>query len=234
MYPQGLVALDLKAEAKTHDIAIALRRGVTIKGRLEGPEGKPVIQATIYSPTHIPLGYKLNPARPIEGKDGRFELHGLNPEKATKIYFLDSARQLGAMKELSGKQAGDTPLTVRLQPCGSATARFVDARGQPLKDFRPDLELLLTPGASLFDPEAQNQLLADTVGIESLDQQRYRKLQPDAQGRFTFPTLIPGAIYRLTGAVPYGGFLKRARTFTAEAGKTLDLKDIPIDSADEP
>ena len=67
----------------------------------------------------------------VHARDGRFELHGFDPEKAAPVYFLDADHEWGAAVELSGKQAGED-LTVRLQPCGQAKARFVGPDGKPV------------------------------------------------------------------------------------------------------
>ncbi len=67
----------------------------------------------------------------IHARDGRFELHGFDPEKSAPAYFLDADHEWGAAVELSGKQAGEE-LTVRLQPCGRARARFVGPDGKPV------------------------------------------------------------------------------------------------------
>jgi hypothetical protein len=57
---------------------------------------------------------------------------------------------------------------------------------------------------------------------------KHRSIQPDKDGRVTVPTLIPGATLRLLGQVPGRGIINMDRTFTVEAGRTLDLKDLPI------
>ena len=72
--------------------------------------------------SYLTRGPMLNPAEPKEVKDGRFELPGCAPEQTTQVFFLDAGNGLGAVAELSGKEAGK-PLTVRLWPCGRATAR---------------------------------------------------------------------------------------------------------------
>ena len=68
---------------------------------------------------------------PVHARDGRFELHGLDPEKAAPVSFLDADHEWGTTVELSGKQAGEE-VTVRLQPCGQAKARFVGPDGKPV------------------------------------------------------------------------------------------------------
>ena len=93
----------------------------------------------------------LNPAEPKEVKDGRFELPGCAPEQTTQVFFLDAGNGLGAVAELSGKDAGK-PLTVRLRPCGRATARLVDKAGRPVKDVRASVQFVLTPGVPCLIP----------------------------------------------------------------------------------
>ena len=51
------------------------------------------------------------------------------------MYFLDADHEWGATVELSGKQAGEE-LTIRLQPCGQAKARFVGPDGKPVAKLR--------------------------------------------------------------------------------------------------
>ena len=45
-------------------------------------------------------------------RDGRFELHGLDPDAEVPVYFLDSRHELGATLLLSGKSLADGPVTV--------------------------------------------------------------------------------------------------------------------------
>src|SRR5262249_57161391 len=85
-------------------------------------------------------------AEPVELRDGTFTIPALNPKATYPLHFLDVKRNLGAVVALEGKQAGGEPVTVQLSPCGSARARFLDAKGKPLADYQPLLWLLLPPG----------------------------------------------------------------------------------------
>ena len=67
--------------------------------------------------------------------DGRFEVHGLDPETEVPVYFLEPKRKLGGVVNLSGKSAAGGPVTVRLEPCGAAKARFVDSRRQAGRSY---------------------------------------------------------------------------------------------------
>src|SRR5262249_3899103 len=77
-FRSGLLPLDLKAGDERAEVQIPLRRGVTVKGPLAGPGGKPVAEARALVRLPIAtLGYsELYPAVVC---DGRFELPGCDP-----------------------------------------------------------------------------------------------------------------------------------------------------------
>ena len=52
--------------------------------------------------------------------------------RPARCSFLDAEHGWGATIEVSAAMAAKGPLTVRLAPCGSATARIVDAQGRPV------------------------------------------------------------------------------------------------------
>jgi protocatechuate 3,4-dioxygenase beta subunit len=226
-YPDAIVKLDLPAKVEPKDVAVTLRRGATVRGRLLGPDGKPVARALMMHRLHVSraLAWQF----PEEVRDGVFEVHGLDPEKAIPVYFLDAEHQCGAVVELSGKQAGET-VTVKLAPCGKATARYIDGKGQPIADHRPAPNMVITPGAS-WDygaALAKGLLLADTASLTNLDRHNYWDgVKTDAKGRVTFAALIPGATYRIE-RFEKDRWLPH-KEFKAEEGKTIDLGDVVID-----
>jgi hypothetical protein len=149
--------------------------------------------------------------------------------------FLDSKHKLGATVSFSGKSAAGGPVTVRLEPCGSATMRVVDPRGKPAKGRLPILtiRMIVTQGPSLsVVREKSEQLCADETMLPRIDPVNYPNgLVPDADGRITLPALIPGATYRL---FDYSTFrdsdgAKVRREFTVRSGESLDLGDILIE-----
>jgi RNA polymerase sigma factor (sigma-70 family) len=226
-YPNALVALDLKPEAQTHDVAVSLRRGVTVTGRVLTPDGKPATDVRIFYRSYIPRGYSTEPMRTLDVSDGRFTLPGLDPERPEKVYFLDVKGQWGAVVTLPAKQ-GDELLTVRLEPCGTAVFRPVDKDGKAIAGFRPTVELLVTPGATGWDAMIKGDVAADFAWMVNLDRERYRGVKGDAEGRVTLPTLLPGATFRLHGQPPGQGIRDLNRTFTVQPGQKLDLGDVPL------
>jgi beta-lactamase regulating signal transducer with metallopeptidase domain/protocatechuate 3,4-dioxygenase beta subunit len=224
-YPDALAHLDLKPGTPTYEVTMRLRRGVTVRGRVIGPDGKPNSHAfglsrayTPYSEHGVPFA-PFNPgiAPRIRVRDGQFEVPGCDPEKTLPYYFLDVEHQLGAAVEISGKSAETGPVTVRLQKCGSVRVRLVDAAGKPLVNHLADempgcMILLITPGADWGSMEKVN---ADSEFQSNLD--GYGGLRTGPDGRVTYVNLIPGAPYRYRGV-----------EFTAEAGKTIELADITV------
>jgi hypothetical protein len=60
---------------------------------------------------------------------------------------------------------------------------------------------------------------ADVAMMSWLNPFAYSTVASDAKGVITFPTLIPGATYRISGMY---------KEFKAEAGKALDLGDLTV------
>jgi RNA polymerase sigma factor (sigma-70 family) len=226
LYLHALHDLDLKEGTKSVAVKVALRRGVTVRGSLLGPGGKPVAQAEMLcrlsanSFGFITLG-------PVELCDGRFTLRGCDPDKTYPVLFLDARNRWGAAVRIPAKQASKKPPTVRLAPCGSAALRLLDFQGQPFKNHQPNLlrlEVLLPPAAPA-DPKASRTALppTETVWLGVLDSLHYNKnLKADGKGRITLPALIPGATYRVQGR-------DGVREFKAESGKAVQLGDVSFD-----
>ncbi len=242
-YAHGYRAVDLKPGGPDQEIDITLRRGATIRGRVVGPDGRPEPDAWVFSRiilyTPRTGGWKSFHVLPNgrgrgQVRDGRFTLHGLEADVEVPVFFLEPERKLGATVRFSGKSASGGPATVRLEPCGTAKVRLVDPEGKPLDRYPAAavMSMIVTPGSvhrrnpakddPLFDVEAAPYEL-DPVN-HTLD------LQSDAQGRITFPVLIPGATYRVVDRSAFyaGGEQEIRKEFTVKPGETLDLGDILI------
>jgi RNA polymerase sigma factor (sigma-70 family) len=226
-YPDGLVSIQLTPDSKPAEMVVMLRRGVTVKGRVLMPDGKPAGDCVLFGRDYLPatLDYRMDL---LSIHDGRFELLGCDREKTRRVYFYDAKNQLGAAVELSGKQANEDA-TVRLAPLGSVRVRYVDQQNKPLANHnlfhrpRSGLILVLSPNPSAPAPEAAQ---ADAMYWGNLDPKLNLEPTTDAEGRFTIQTLIPGATYRILGFGKVGAETKKE--FTVEAGQTLDLGDVVL------
>jgi hypothetical protein len=231
LYPDAAVKIDVPAKGDVKELSVTLRRGVTVRCKLVGPDGKPVARAVVLNRLHVyhDLGWHFA----TEARDGVYEVHGLDPEKSVPIIFLDAVNQCGAVAEISGKQAGEE-VTVKLAPCGKAKARYLDGRGTPVTDSRVSPDVVVTPGRSgeyRRDDAKEGELLADEGSLVNLDRHNYwDKVKTDAEGRVTFPALVPGATYRVGRWEKDHWVLHKE--FTVESGKTIDLGNVRIDKGE--
>jgi RNA polymerase sigma factor (sigma-70 family) len=270
-YYHAVLPLNPKLADSPKKIAMQLVRGVTLRGKVIGPDGKAVSKGVVFCGGDL-LGPQINPSReigkPVDAsylrwvslKDGAFELPNCDPEKTYRILVVDNPGQegggvmkvnpganrvlfypggfdssmmlngllrdtpgrIGAVAEVSAKQAGEKPITVKLQPCGKAVVRFVDDKGKPAK-AQPWLELIITPKQGKVQPEWV--VLGSPHGVFAPQ----ITLTPDKEGKVTIPGLIPGATYRIRGFDKGGRELIFDREFTAESGNTLKLDDIQVE-----
>jgi hypothetical protein len=235
-------ALDLKPGMASQEINLVLRRGATMVGRVVGPDGQPVRNAWIF--TRLILDPSRETARYWTGSyhgrvsNGRFAIHGLAADAEVPVFFLDPEHKLGAAVNLSVKSAAGGPVTVRLEPCGSARASLVDSDGnliaRPVRAL--EVTMVVTPGPArnnVPDPNGKSSLLcADEYELTIIDAINYEKeLAPDAAGRITLPVLIPGATYRF---IDFTMFVRGQtgpeirKEFTVKPGQKVLLGDIRI------
>ncbi len=212
----AIVPLDLKEGLQPPELTISILRGLSVRGRLVGPDDRPIPEALMVSRLCVTTDFQGFRDNPVAIRDGQFELSGLDVEKPVPVLFLDSKDELGAVVEISGKSADAQPLVVHLKPCGKAVARFVDPDGKPLAKYEPDLQIVVTPGPSAMViqeqsrnfllPRNNTELQSNQDFVSNFDREHYWKWGSqrtrqapvtDEQGRCTFPALIPGATYRL-------------------------------------
>ena len=233
MYPDALAHIDIKPGRAPDHVKLQLRRGVTLAGRVIGPDGLPITSAIALGRTYIPYKVAGTPftfftgnAPQIKVRDGRCEIPGCDPEKPYTFHFLDREHQLGATVQLSGKSARNGLVTIQLEKCCTAKVRYKDPQGKPIAGHLGDqLKLIITPGADLNAPP--DQIMADMLYQSNLDFERLRRLRTDADGRITWTSLIPGAKYRLRSHA-FDPLRSPYFDFTAEAGKTIDLPDVTL------
>ncbi len=233
-HPDAHIPLDLKPETTSHDVAIKLKPGKTVEGKAIGPDGQPIVKGLVFARSFIPNSFYYNQnTLPIQ--DGRFSIPGCDPDQENAVYFIDPEHQLGAMVMISGKQAG-TPVTVKLERCGSVSLQYVDKKGKPYSKDRgrllafTEVELSAGPDWAMM-MSAGDPVRAERMIVANLDRIRYRGLEPDDQGKITYPTLIPSVPLRLVVADDSNWVVKKE--FRVQPGETLDLGPITLNDLDK-
>ena len=148
---------------------------------------------------------------------------GLDSNREYPIHFLDAKRQVGGTARV---KAADATPTIRLEPCGEATARFVDSEGNPQVKVQADLHLRM-PSLNRNSSEAsERQPRRDEDFVANIDRINYRPApKTDEEGRVTFPALIPGAEYYVSA---YVNGERTQKTFKVQSGETVDLGEIVV------
>ncbi len=233
IYPDAFRKIVPKAGEGPIDVDLSFRRGTPLRGEVLAADGKPVKDAILLSRWYVPpdqMTLETDAGLPIS--NGRFELKSCDPAGSAQVLLLDARNQQGVVVDQKGDMlAGGLKAT--LQPCGSATVRFVNAEGKPIVGRAPGhVELVLTPGESssaglflMYGRKKQSPIVADSIFMANLDPQRYRDLKTDANGRMTFPTLIPGATYRVE---VFNQTVKTQIEFTVKPGEVRDLGELVI------
>lgn len=221
-FPDAIATLRLQPGDPTQQLALTLRRGVTLRGRVTGHDGRPVPSALVLSPTYVPERLELKGhTLPVRG--GRFELPGCEPGARVRLWFYDPNKKEGAVAELTADPT--TEPEVRLAPCVAARLRLVNREGKPVA-ARLSAELVIRPGPTAVDTyrsELQVGVVARVVGIYGPENDPTRA----DEGHYLVRYLIPGATYAIRSDKQSGW--REKLTFTAPLTGVHDAGDIPID-----
>jgi hypothetical protein len=212
---EGLAEVETKRDAKALTLNIPLTKGMIVEGNVSGPNGEPVPNGVVVlsTPMHTHHQQAYNGeqwGRPI--RDGRFSVAGCDPTNETVLYLLDSENQWGTTVKYNPKVHAGKPLQIKLEVCGSARARFIDAEERPLTGQRGSTAVQMTTSLVLGfkSADSKNVRFPNEVffgcAASALDPKGYTKLVPDKDGWVTFRGLIPGAPYKWVTSNPKGPF----------------------------
>jgi beta-lactamase regulating signal transducer with metallopeptidase domain len=225
-YSHAVREIDPERGSEPAGMKIELQRGSSVTVHLTDEAGETADGVRVISRLNVRPENRYNRFL-ATASGGHFQFSGLADSQLYPVYFLDAEHQRGASAIL---EAGDQMRQVMLTACGQATATLIDSAGNRLARFRPRMiEMIVTPGVPAYDADAilRGELAADAVDLSRIDRASYEPgPQTDEQGRITFPALIPGATYRLTGT--FGGSRVVVREFTARPGETISLGEIVI------
>ena len=166
--------IDVPADAKDFRVDLELTRGLTRKGQVVDPAGKPVAGARCYGLE--PLGFiKTLP-------DETFAVHGLEPGYPRQVIFTHKERRLvGAITIKDEDLESEALLEMRLGPPCSVKGRLVDEDGLPLAGAALSVMSYYGPGHFDSLPPGPDALWPDDETFTA-----------DSDGRFEVTGLKPG------------------------------------------
>jgi hypothetical protein len=216
--------VDIPTNAETFAVDLELTRGLIRKGRLVGPDNKPVAGARCYglSPT---WGYIKTLG------DDTFEVRALEHGRPRLVIFAHQARGLvGSVVINDENLKAEVPLVVRLVPAGSIRGRLVDEDGLPLAGARLGVMTWSLDGRNL--PPGANHggfycLWPDGEIFVS-----------DADGRFQVDGLKPGIrstlnIENTVRPVSYLSINDLLQNATIKPGEVRDVGDLKVNPRPE-
>jgi hypothetical protein len=220
-----VVPLSLRPGEVPPDLRIALKRGVRVTGEVTRPDGTPLAEGVVFCAAQFERRLGDNPV-PVLVRKGRFVLPGCDRALTYPVLAVDSTQTLAALAEVPA--AGGRPPRIRLAPCGSAVARFVDEKGRPVAGQRVVVVMLLpheAPGVApvgrrLTDARQANKFQKVWSG---------QALETNAEGLVQARTLVPRALYQLRHLA--GKQIGVTTPFTVGPGEARTLGDITIKPA---
>jgi RNA polymerase sigma factor (sigma-70 family) len=198
----SLTRINPAADAKALKHDIALEPGDTIRGKVLGPDGKPLAGAWGFGV--VGRGYWSGPLKSEE-----FSVTTFNRERPRPVLFVHPEKNLAAALIVPRDKKAE--VSVKLEPAGALVGRLVDSKGKP----RPGVILNVSFLPELRDFQVTHHHPADVT--------------TDAQGRFRIPCVMPGYQYSIYDAA---GQRQVASGHADQAGQTKDLGDVGMPSSD--
>jgi hypothetical protein len=186
----------------TVQVDIKLDPGRTLKGKLIGPDGEPVVGALwLGTVERFETWSTLNMLPSAD-----FEVHVASKGKCGLLFYDEGKQLAGACV---GEPDGSGPVTIKLERCGTLTGRLISDDGRPragvwLSSDRPCKE-----GDSRFE---KGSLPGGT--------------RTDPDGRFRLSGLVPGMKYSLNFCRDEMIVGQAVKAVITKAGETRDLGDV--------
>jgi hypothetical protein len=205
-----LVEVNPTGNEESVSIEVLLDPGLTLKGTVLDPDGKPLAGALPGGLDSFGGGSWAH--HPL--KTAEFTVLGLDPGETRLLQFYHKEKQLSGSIVIRGDQK-ESP-TVKLQPAATLTGKLVTQDGKPAADGEL-IALIADPGS----------LKADTTRGSFPG----NRIRPENDGTFCIEGLIPGLTYKL-------GFVKEnylhnlvgpaGEGLTFKAGETKKLADVEV------
>jgi RNA polymerase sigma factor (sigma-70 family) len=227
--PNRIVEIDVPADKEAPPVVIELRKGLPLEVRVVQADGKPVSHVNLLC-RELGFGEMQNYADNSKLDNDLVRLHGCEPGRAYRVFFLDPERHQGAVAELKYDPNAKGPLEVRLQPTGSVRVKVVQEGGTPETEAQvlPMLWLTKEPGKIKFDDLFQDERVALYSGLEGGEEALRMILgkKTDNNGEVQLTNLladVPLDIWAFTNAGAYGN-----KPVRLKPGETCDLGTITL------
>jgi RNA polymerase sigma factor (sigma-70 family) len=192
-------------------LTFTLRRGIAIRGRVLGPDGRGIRAA------ELKLEEQAEPAFPrwrcVSGNKGKFHLEGLPPGLACEWVVIHPGLRLGARLPQALPPGRNDPLRVdiRLEPLGTLTGRILDPHRSPLSGATVRI-------LAVIHLLGRGERETEVGGLAA-----------DRAGRFRFDRVLPGPRHRFRVEVTAAGHVGlRSAAFEVRPGGTRVVPDLVL------
>ena len=200
-----LQAVEIKDGEQVKSVTLKLDRGKSVKGRVLGPDGKPLAGALVRGLKSSAAVFGRWEAEPM--KSAEFEVQGLGPDKPRAVAFVHKERKLAGAARVTGHEKD--AIEVKLVPWATVSGRLVDGDGKPMPDIRLGFV----------------QRLEETDAAGAGDLPDY-EVRTDANGRFTLSGFAPGVRYHLAALGHARIIATIGKDLQFKAGESRDLGDL--------
>jgi RNA polymerase sigma factor (sigma-70 family) len=199
--------VDVPADGKAPSYEVQVDPGLSVTGKVVGPDGKPL-------PGAMMLGRTTGWSTPTSLEDAAFTVVALDRDESRELVFVHLERKLAGTLVVRGDEKKD--VTVQLEPWGTVTGRVLNEDGKPMAKVRIHLGYTRSP---FFIPSTW---WAPHAAF----------LQTDRDGHFRAEGLVPGLKALLSAStdrqmfLPLAGTPDGQRVLSVKAGEVQDLGDL--------
>jgi RNA polymerase sigma factor (sigma-70 family) len=204
--------IDVHPNQAVPEVRFTLSRGRVMAGRAVDPGGRPLAGARIQITRSKENSSLPEPDR-VTDSEGKFTLSGINPDEEAVVVLRHPQRRLAAQVRFSGGQDEKKPemRDVVLRPLGAVAGQVLG------EDQKPRTEAIV-------------HLSRETT--RSVFGEVEEPVATDAEGRFSFTSLVSGARYLVR--VHAQGYTEAfSQPLLAEAGKTHSLPALTLRRTDQ-
>ena len=214
-----LTSINPQRREESITLNLSLRSGLTVKGKVYGPDRTALSDYYIFSDGHAPM-WTLNAGQ-------MFEVKGYDPKDRRLLMFYHAASNLVGHYELTGPAPNH--LEIALQPGATITGRVVDSAGNPLEGLSiEDAPKPENPPMNLSSAALRGVLLNNYLKVPG------QRAVTDQQGRFELVGIVPGTKYSAVARhsrEPFGQYPVPIFTdVTTTAGEKKDLGNLALNS----